>query len=334
MELENSESVHLCAQNLHQNLCGILTSVDVENQGLSDIKHKVHGENKSIDTQAGVQMYGRIKSKYSVLKSFKLGDQVCELSKIRELSAEERSNLLIEVLVSDIKDIHCVPKPYQGLLLVMEYWVKNVQVSEVFIKAILICSFLLKIVDPIVDYNRNLEKLYSSMKSKDAKTENFYKIALKLYKNFHIEETMKTNTKKYDKNTVHKLSQFQAVFHITNSLHKVLKTDFHFPAISKLLNCTFICNFIWNFDKMTKNMNLDSLMETEVFKQYQEIESICLRLLGNFLDKTQTIVKKKKNKKDTKDGVCRIDDDTVNKDTNDCDEFFDINNKFSVLKLS
>merc|ERR1712098_981409 len=133
------------------------------------------------------------------------------------------------------------------------------------------------------------------------------------YKYFHMEETMKTNTKKYDKNT----------------LHKVLKTEFQFPAISSFLNCTFICNFIWNFDRI----NMDSLKEMEVFQKYQEIESIFLQNLDNFLVKTKPAVKKKKNKKDIKEMAVLVPDYAVNNEANDCDEFFDINNKFSVLKL-
>ena len=98
-----------------------------------------------------------------------------------------------------------------------------------------------------------------------------YFLASRVYKHFHLEERMKTSTKTYDEDLVHKLSQFQALLWVTVALHQLLDTGLRTPVISELLNCTFIYNLVNNYKESLISQELESLDLVKTFRRTSDM---------------------------------------------------------------
>ena len=185
----------------------------------------------------------------------------------------------------------------------------------------------------IVVCTRNIKKLQerlSKMSKDDAHYEHYF-LASRVYKHFHLEERLKTSTKTYDEDLVHKLSQFQALLWVTVALHQLLDTGLKTPRISELLNCTFIYNLVNNYKESLLSQELESL---DIVKEFRRTSDTffkhlhCIEHQNSVKTKNRKELRKTKNKK--KDIV--FENLEVELDDSDSD-FCDVNNKFSCLKI-
>ena len=238
---------------------------------------------------------------------------------------------VLECTIDIENDLKGLPDGLVLLFIVMKFWTSKLQVSKSIIEAILFCHFVLGSVDGVVN-TRNIKKLQervSKMSKDDAHYEQYF-LASKVYKHFHLEEKMKTSTKNFDEELVHKLSQFQGLLWVSMALHQLLDTGLRSPKISKLLNCTFIYNLVNTYKESLISPELESLEIVKTFRQTSDRILKHLRCVEH--NSVKTKVRKESRKKNNKKKEIIIENLKAELDTSDSD-FCDVNNKFSCLKI-
>ena len=318
VESKEKPSVHLCCLKLHKLLINILTGA---------------GERKDFHS---VKIYGRIKSSFDILESVQLNNNELQepfrLDQIRDKSVAERSLLLKELLAPGLEPrlLEEVPPQFTLLTLVLDFWSRSSPVSSVEIRSILLCHLILTELDPKVNYLRNCKKLQAL--SEDDQEDEFARAASKLYYLFHMDENMKTKTRKYDPDIVHKLSQLQAILWLTNSLNQLLGGVYTLPRISDMINCTFIFNCILQHSKVFGRELLPRSLEEKFQTTSSKILS-CLQCLDEPV--TKISAGKKKRSKKQHCSQARPEKEMFNSEISpdEIDSFFDEENIFSVLKI-
>ena len=316
VEPKEKPSVHTCCLDLHNLLIKILT----QDEGRKDFH--------------SVKVYGRIKSSFGIMENVEVNNNEleadCSLHRLRDKSDSERRLLLKELLAPHLEAdlLAAVPPHLTLLVLVFNFWSLSSVVSSVEVKSVLLCHFLLTEVDPKVNYLRNCKRLRAMA---DNEADDDVKAAAKLYYLFHMEESMKTNTRKYEPDIVYKLSQFQAILWVTNALNQLLGGLYKPPRISEVINCTFIFNCILNHSKVFRKEFLPLSLE-------DKFESLCSKILPclKLLDDKNTKISSGRKKRSKKQQVIRTTDETVTSKSeisDGVDNFFDKENIFSLLKI-
>ena len=311
VETKEKPSVHLCCLELHKLISQILNG-DCTDSHL-------------------VKVYARIKSSFTILESVEVkSDSSHNLHQLRHQPETTRALLLSRLLAPDLDSVLLagLPQHLQLVTLVFNFWSRAALVSPAEIKSILLCQLILTEVDPKVNNLRNCKKIRALAQS-DVDDE-YLMAASKLYHLFHMEESMKTNTKKYDPDIVYKLSQFQAILWVSIALNQLLGSVFASPRISQLINCTFIFNCILQQSKVFRKEFLPVSLE-------EKFENICSKILPclKYLDSQTTAksgkkkITKKKSQTKGKIGETLSSDNS----SDEVDKFFDQENIFSLLKI-
>ena len=313
VEMKRMESVHMVSMTIHQTLCRLIMSLD-------DFRES-----------ASVQVYGRIKDSIGVIQVVEKDcNFIDNLDEVKKRSEHQKQKYLLEVLGCkiDMNYIKGFPKSLVLIILVMEFWTRAVQVSKALIEAIIFCHFILGTVDHVVN-TRNIKKLQESASemSKDDEMYEHYLLASKVYKHFHLEEKMKTSTKNFDYEIVHKLSQFQAILWVTLGLHQLLDTGFQTPRISEVLNCTFIFNVVNSYKESLLSKELESL---EIVKTFRKTSGHVIKHLNTVNSITTKLRKESRKSKHKKKEIIK---DNFQEELNSNSDFCDVNNKFSCLKI-
>ena len=313
VETKEKPSAHLCCMELHKLLSQIL--------------------NGSCKDSHSVKVYARIKSSFTILDSVEVtdSDSSCNLHQLRDHSESERALMLNRILSPGLEPalLAELPQHLQLLTMVFNFWSRASVVSQAEIKAILLCHLILTEVDPKVNNLRNCKKIRTL--AQNNVDDEYLKVASNLYHLFHMEESMKTNTKKYDPDIVYKLSQFQAILWVSSAVNQLLGTVYKSPRISQMINCTFIFNCILQQTKVFRKEFLPVSLE-------EKFENICSKILSclKYLDSQTTTVKsgKKKMTKKKSQPKAKIGDALSSDNSSDeVDKFFDQENIFSLLKI-
>ena len=303
-------SAHQCCQDLHQEICYLVTSTDTN----------VHS----------VKAYGRVKSSLNVVFNFESEPKDYTLYTIRSLDEEVRMKMLKNILgYTAHTDLGHIDAGFHDLIMIFDFWSRKSQISNNYIKAVLMCHFLLSKVDPGVQKMRNINKIKQKKESLNAKDKLYqhFLIASKTYHLFHLEESMRVTTKKYDKDVVYNLAQFQAIFWSVQALTELYGLKLNIPKIHQLLNFTFIYNFIV--------FGIKEKIESQLYKAFESESELIASCLPHLVKSSEKIVSKKIQKKKISKPIedcVEILSDSVS-DASESD-FSDVNNRFSKLSLS
>lgn len=317
VEIKRLESAHRVSMPIHEMLCKLMMSLD-------DLKEC-----------SPVQVYGRVKDSIRIIEVIEADSTFPDkLDELRNRNKVEKQKYLMDVLECKIdmeNDLKGLPDVLVLVLTVMKFWTSKLHVSKSFVEAILFCQFILGSIDNVV-CTRNIKKLQErvSKMSKDYPHYEHYFLASKVYKHFHLEEKMKTSTKSFDEELVHKLSQFQGLLWVTIALHQLLDTGLRAPRISEFLNCTFIYNLVNNYKESLISPELESLEIVKTFRQNSDIILKHLRCVE--YNSVKTKVRKESRKTSNRKKEIIIDNLEEDLDNSDSD-FCDVNNKFSCLKI-
>ena len=317
VEIKRLESVHKVSMPIHERLCQLVMSLDDWREC------------------SPVELYGRVKDSIRIIQVFERDPSFTDnLDRLRGRNEDEKQKYLFDVLECKINiknELEGIPDALVLVLIVMKFWTSKLKVSKSFVESILFCHFVLETIDRVV-CTRSIMKLQEclSKMSKDNAHYEHYFLASRVYKHFHLEERMKTSTKTYDEDLVHKLSQFQALLWVTVALHQLLDTGLRTPVISELLNCTFIYNLVNNYKESLISQELESLDLVKTFRRTSDMIFKQLHCVEHNSVKTKNRKESRKTNNKKKDIV--IENIEVELDNSDSD-FCDVNNKFSCLKI-
>jgi len=311
VEQKDKPSIHLDFAEIHQVLINILTSVD-----------------ENCDS---VKVYARIKSSFNLCLSLKpdINSKDINLNELRSSSVEERRNILKKILAPNMleEDLSNVPDNLQLFTMVLDYWSQKSKISNVEIQSVLLCHFALTQIDPKTGAMRNSKKLQEIAQDDVSENKEYFKAASKISSFYHIDEGMKTSTRKFDIEVVHSLSKLQALTYVTTAINRLLGNIFSFPNISDVFNGTFIFNIIMLFSKVPYKKEFLPPLVSEPFNKLSGQVSKCLT---NLSTQTSKLSPKKKLKKLVKASES---DPELILPVEKMKTFHDVENIFSALSL-
>eukprot|EP00092_Neocalanus_flemingeri_P002070 GFUD01002209.1.p1 GENE.GFUD01002209.1~~GFUD01002209.1.p1 ORF type:complete len:659 (-),score=134.82 GFUD01002209.1:7-1983(-) len=311
VEQKDKTSVHLDCIEIHQVLVNILTSVDT-----------------NCDS---VKIYARVKSSVSLFESLESSNSMCALAlnNVRTKSIEERRTILKNILAPTMSEEHLsnVPEGFKLFAMVLDYWCCKSKVSLVEIQSVLLCHFALTQIDPKTGAMRNSKKLQKLAEENVSVNKEYFQAALKVSPFFHIDEIMKTSTRKFEIGVVHSLSKLQAIIFASTALNSLLGNVYNFPKISDIFNGTFIFNAILQFLKKPYN---EDFLPPGVAQAFNSLPKAITNCLTNLSTHSSVLSPKKKTKKSAKPSESEI---YAAVPTEKDEQFHDVENIFSSLSL-
>ena len=151
---------------------------------------------------------------------------------------------------------------------------------------------------------------------------------------FHMEESMKTSTKKYDKDIVHCFGVLQAIVYTSSILNTLLGDVVILPKISEFVSGTFLYNVVMYISKKPEQLK-DCFLPEKMREEFLRIFNLISSLLPNLQPVNTKPMKKKKKprqKTDTSEYSDFIESDLAESESET--GFFDVENRFSALKVS
>ena len=308
MEQKDQPSVHECCLKIHQALVNILTSVDTNCDA--------------------VKIFGRVKCSVSLLDSLKPcpGLDDVSLDDVRTASIEQRMDFLKKLLSPGL-DFSNVPDHLKLYTLVLDYWCQNSIVSLAELHSVLLCHFALTQIDTKTGAIRNSKKLAKLAQEDVSEDKEYFEAASKVSQFFHIEESMKTSTRKFEIGVVHSLSKLQAIIFATTALNRLLGNVYSFPNISHIFNGTFIFNAILQFVKVPYK---EGFLPPGIAEPFNSLVSSVVDCLKNVSSQSRMPSPKKKNKKSV---ITSESDVIVAAPSEKVETFYDVENMFSTLSL-
>jgi len=306
VEQKDQPSVHTDCIAIHQALVDILASIDTKCDN--------------------VKIYGRIKSSVSLIATLEPSHDRIGLETLRTRSLEERKGMVKNILSPDL-DVDLVPNNLKFYALVLDHWCQKSNVSLTELHSVLLCYFALTDIDPKTGAIRNSKKLVK-LSEEDSDSKVYFQAASILSHLFHIDESMKTNTRKFEIGIVHSLSKLQAILSAAFALNSLLGNVYIVPNISDLFNGTFIFNAILQFSRVPYRDDYLPPGLAEPFNQLVKAFSGSLKNLSPTSNLSSP--KKKKKKVNLVEERAEI---IVNQPTEKKETFFDMANIFSTLSL-
>ena len=150
---------------------------------------------------------------------------------------------------------------------------------------------------------------------------------------FHMEESMKTSTKKYDKDIVHCFGVLQTIVYTSSILNTLLGDVVILPKISEFVSGTFLYNVVMYISKKPEQLK-DCFLPEKMREEFLRIFNLISSLLPNLQPVNTKPMKKKKprQKTDTSEYSDFIESDLAESESET--GFFDVENRFSALKVS
>jgi len=252
-----------------------------------------------------------------------------ELDRLRDCDPNllrARLACLLSPSPPDSPSLAVVPSSLQSLCLVLDRWSRTASVTPAAVRAVILCWFVLTRLDPVTGAERNTRKVAEQAREGGVE----HQAAARLTQLFHLEEGMKTSSKKFCRATVHLLSQLQAILWAARAVNDLFGGVLTFPKLSELLNCTFIYNCIVQHEKFSIGSDV---FPGELSKEFNAIVDKVLACLGNLSNspvkpkktKEKVIPKKRKNVRERLNQKSSLVSTT--------DQFLDENNIFSLLSL-
>eukprot|EP00088_Acartia_fossae_P031028 TRINITY_DN31990_c0_g1_i4.p1 TRINITY_DN31990_c0_g1~~TRINITY_DN31990_c0_g1_i4.p1 ORF type:complete len:661 (+),score=110.72 TRINITY_DN31990_c0_g1_i4:67-2049(+) len=312
----------------------------VEIQGLTLFKTQLSiicPEKMSIAIQC------RIKRWYSVIEYYEVDPiNVLELDKEKRLELIHRS--LHAPLESKVRE-KLEPETY-GLFLVMNLWCENNHPSQYLVIALLIFRFLILYVEPHVAQTNSIKKLQAALNSKATPSRKipYMQCMLAYAQFFHLDDSMRTSDKNYDRSLVHVCNIIQAIYKRTRQLNTLLANPITLPSVNHFFCGVFLYNFYTHISSkgvqhVDPNLLDGSLLPSECRDEFVRVKAVFLEHLS--VDRSDLglgATRKKRTRKPRKKdeggkAVLAVDEVKTTSDDSDS-SFCDLDNRFSVLGIS
>ena len=209
--------------------------------------------------------------------------------------------------------------------MVLEMWSRSCGVSRAGVEAVLLCHTVCTRMDPRIGAERSTRKLKEALKEQKQKQKvEFLEAAVTLSPAWHIEESLKTSTKKFEPSLVHSFSVLQAITFGVLALNKLLGSVYSFPRICDLFNGTFIYNVTLI---LSRKKPREKILPNEVEVEFERTLECVLKIVTNLQE--QITPKAKKPKKKSKP----INEDRDISSEQEQDTFHDLGNRFTALSV-
>lgn len=189
-------------------------------------------------------------------------------------------------------------------------------------------------IDPITVCARSEKKIQQQLKNPQTGAEKkcCLETMAKYATFFHMEESLKTSTKKFDKELVHCFAVFQAIFYSVYVLNRALGSVISLPRISELFNGTFVYNLVVYIVRKPETIK-QSFLPPAHSVQFLQTFQLLLDHLPNIKDVTSKPKKQRRTKVrpepiETSDNI-----GSERTPSGSENEFFDVENRFSALKV-
>ena len=193
---------------------------------------------------------------------------------------------------------------------------------------------ILKDIYPLTDRVRSEKKIDEQLKNSNTPAcKKVYLECLKRYVTFlHMEESLKTSTRKYEKNLVHLMAVFQSIFYCVSVLNVLLGHVIQMPRVFDLYNGTLIYNLVGWVLKSPQCLKQDTFLPPALnFEFGQDFQ----RLTGKLSHlRLMAVRHKKKAKTKTATRTDTPPPVTDEPHSGSEPEFFDLENRFSGLRVS
>ncbi|XP_023324004.1 protein asteroid [Eurytemora carolleeae] len=279
-----------------------------------------------------VILQGRVKYSIGNLNIF-----TTETLNSSEMKKEERKDLFLSSLSSQLtpEEIESVPEELQGLVLILEYWSNQELVTSAHVYAILLARSILREVDPHTNFARSEKKIKEELNSPKSTSEKkqYLQTMSKYATLFHMEENMKTSTKKYVKDIVHCFGVLQSIVYTSSILNTLLGDVVILPKISEFVSGTFLYNVVMYISKKPEQLK-DCFLPEKMREEFLRIFNLISSFLPNLQSVNTKHMKKKKPKQKTETSEYS---DFIESDLAESESetgFFDVENRFSALKVS
>ena len=188
-------------------------------------------------------------------------------------------------------------------------------------------------IEPVTENVRSEKKIREQLakQSSSTKKRSCLETMAKYVTFFHVEETMKTSVRKYEKEIVHCLAVFQALFYSVSVLNKLLGDVVKLPKISDFYNGVFIYNTIVHITKRPEAVK-ETALPTDVKTSFQTTYASFISNLPDLQDISAKLKKKKKPR--AKPEKATIVDEIDQTESGSEPEYFDVENRFAALKVS
>ena len=193
---------------------------------------------------------------------------------------------------------------------------------------------ILQDIEPMTEQVRSEKKIREQLNKSGTSSDkkSCLETMAKYVAHFHVEETMKTSLRKYDKDIVHSLAILQALFYCVSVLNTLLGDVIKLPKPSDFFNGVFIYNMIVQVTKRSGMMN-ETLLPQNIQSDFQTTFDTFI----SHLPQLSNISAKTKKKKKIKPKIKSEDDTALAEEVNQTgseNEYFDVENRFAALKVS
>jgi len=273
------------------------------------------------------------RTKHSVGTIFTLEDPHLDIS---DMSGEEKKSLFLESLGWKLGSsaLDLIPDELLGLFLVLQFWSKHGLVTPAHVYSILLARSIVLDVDPAIDSLRNEKKIKQQLENPQTPSNKkpYLKTISRYAPFFHVDETLKSSIRKFDRELVHSLAVFQAVFYSSTVLAALLNNPVIIPKISNFFSGTFVYNMTTSINKKPETLK-ECFLPEEARRNFVATFQLFVDNLPNLGEITSPRKQKKKKvakvvekKVELSDGV---DSDLTQSETENV--FVDLENRFSAL---
>jgi len=257
VEMKDRDSAHAGSRAIHQVLVDILTSLD-----------------RNVDEP--VQLVTRIGSDTGNLPPIQPQEipEDYRLRGVRRLDIGVRRELLIRTLAPRIlgeERLAGLGEELLALVLVLECWSQHTRkepVTQVQLLSVILLFFIRTKLDPRTGAVRSTRVTKNLALLKKFSSWKYYESSIIVSGLFKLDEDLVTTAKKFDVETVHYVSELQAVLSASQSLNALLGGILKFPKISELIHGTFLYNSMKNGNLI---LDIESHFPGEVGGMYREM---------------------------------------------------------------
>jgi len=257
VEMKDRDSAHAGSRAIHQVLVDILTSLDR-------------------NVAEPVQLVTRIGSDTGKLPPIQPQElpKDFRLRAVRRLDIEVRRQLLIRTLAPRIlgeERLAGLGEELLAVVLVLECWSQHSRqepVTQVQLLSVILLFFIRTKLDPRTGAVRSTRVLKNLALLKKFSSWKYYKSSIIVSGLFKRDEDLVTTAEKFDVETVHNISELQAVLSASKCLNALLGGILKFPKISELIHGTFLYNSMKNGNLI---FDIGSHFPGEVGGMYREM---------------------------------------------------------------
>jgi hypothetical protein len=206
-----------------------------------------------------------------------------------------------------------------------------------------ILRHLLKFVDPLTGHQRSEKRLAERIKSPATPSSLLPALLCTAHYAplFHPDPKLRSMSKKYDKNLVHSLAIFQALYFAAHALNTLLGEPLRTEHLGRFYCGTFVYNLVGSLSKRADTVVNDQVClpeEEEREVSFQQLFVLFERKLQGLKSSVNSTVKKAKNKSNKTTKAVKV-AEIVSDQSPDLlasaeeSDYCDVENKFAALAL-